>query len=292
MSLTDPIIGAFADVTRRVGMANTALAMTAQEWKHYWAWHVIGLAHLRAAQEDRIPAYPVWFVPLEGDIDACVTAQNTAIDALHPAWNVADAYAAWNTVVTECIAVAGTLPAHIRADHTAFAWLNGACVDDVIRAQIHHYSDHMPKTAAECAFDDALYALRQEYQWWSTHAHHPHATVWEYTHLWAWQTISIARIRAGLAGTTPQYPEWPTDNPDNHAALDINAWIEQTHGGVTREAAIARWDAGFNLFVGLLVQIPAEWYGDPARSPWLDGYVLLDVIKGSTAHHAEHRNKE
>jgi hypothetical protein len=136
--------------------------------------------------------------------------------------------------------------------------------------------------------DDARYALRQQYHWWAVHRTHPGATAWQYTHLWAWQTISRARLHAGHDGGLPRYPTWPTTNPDDHAAVDINAWIEQTHGVGSLQSAFERWDEGFTALLHLCADIPVERFVDRAACPWLDGYVLLDVITGTTEHHREH----
>ncbi len=288
MHHTDPVIAAFADDGRFLQQKALRDGFSANQWRHYWGWNAIALAHLEAAAQRTDPQYPSWAIAPYQPIEAFVDAQNAAIDGLYPEWDAPAAQRAWADQCAAIIQVASDIPADIRADTTLFPFLNGASVNDVLRIQTGHSREHYAKNPAEQALDDALYALRQQYQWWVAHRTHPSATAWVYTHLWAWQTISIARIAAGSEGQLPVYPTWPTDNPDNHTQVDINAWIERTHGGVDAQTAIARWDMGFRQLLSMLVKIPAEWYLDPARCPWLDGYVLLDVIKGTTEHHREH----
>lgn len=282
----DPVIGAFADAARRLERSHTHI--DTWHWQHLWAWHVVAVVDLHAAVTGREPTFPAWYTPFGAAGEAAVDRQNAVIDALHPQWTTADAYGAWHRAALECIEGAELLTPSQRADTTAYPWLAGLSIDDVVRWQTEHINEHFPVDGAQLSFDTEIYRLRMQYQRWCDVAASADADARTHTHLWAWQTISIARIIAGRDGTLPQYPAWPTANPDNHDQVDINAWIERTHGGVDAQAAIERWDVGFRQLLSMLVMIPAEWYSDPARCPWLDGYVLLDVVKGSTEHHAEH----
>jgi hypothetical protein len=292
MHHTDLVIAAFVDDMRFLQQKALRDGFSANQWRHFWGWNAIALAHLEAAAQRTEPQYPRWAIAPYQPIDTFVDAQNAAIDGLYPEWDAPAAQRAWADQCETIIRVASDIPADIRADTTLFPFLNGSSVNDVLRIQTGHSREHYEKNAAEEAVDDALYALRQQYHWWAVHRTHPGATAWQYTHLWAWQTISLARLRAGHDGGLPRYPTWPTTNPDDHAAVDINAWIEQTHGVGSLQSAFERWDEGFTALLHLCADIPVERFVDPAACPWLDGYVLLDVITGSTEHHREHADEE
>lgn len=289
MQYTDPVIAAFADDVRFLQQKALRDGFSAAQWKHYWGWNAIALAHLTAAAQGTTPAYPAWaFAPYE-PMDAFVDALNAVIDAQHPEWDAAAAQAAWAAQCGAMLRVAAMIPAALRADTAAFAWLNGSSVNDVLRIQTGHSTEHYAKTPAELAYDEVMAAFRHMYQRWRAYAADPEADAQLFTHLWAWQTISRARLLAGKNGHAPVYPTWPTTDPDTHAVIDdINAWIQSTHGTLNRPAVIARWDAGYREILELCTALPAGAYSDPTRTPWLDGYVLLDVVRGSLEHHREH----
>ena len=289
MHHTDPVIGAFADDMRFLEQQALRDGFTAAQWRHYWGWNSIALAQVRAAAQQTAPIYPMWAFAPYAPMSAFVDALNAVIDAQHPEWDETSAHAAWQLQCQELMALANQIPPDVRADTTRFPWLNDASVNDVIRMQTNHSTEHYEKSVAEQAYDTALAAFRTMYKRWTAYAATPDADAALFTHLWAWQTISQARLIAGRDGHPPVYPTWPTTDPDTHAVIDdINAWIVATHGTLSRDAAIARWDAGYRAMLQLCADMPAAAYSDPARTPWLNGYVLLDVVRGSLEHHREH----
>ncbi|MFM2032622.1 MAG: hypothetical protein RLZZ297_1387 [Chloroflexota bacterium] len=286
MHLSDPVIAAFADDVRFLQQKALPAGFSASQWKHYWGWNAIALAQITAAVQRCDPHYPAWaFAPYE-PMAAFVDATNAVIDAQHPDWDASAAQTHWQQQCAEMIRLASTIPATQRADQSAFPWLNGSSIDDVLRMQTGHSSEHFDKNPAERAYDDVLLRFRVMYQRWVT-AHAVDPTL--YTHLWAWQQITRARLSAGRDGHAPLYPTWPTSDPDTHAVIDdINAWIQQTHGQCSAAEGFRRWQAGYREILALCTELAAADYSDPDRSPWLDGYVLLDVVRGSLEHHREH----
>lgn len=108
-------------------------------------------------------------------------------------------------------------------------------------------------------------------------------------HLRAWQTVSIARLEAGQRGGAPLYPPWAGSDPDAEAArTDQNARIQEMYRNQPWAAVWREWRAGFLRFMALAEAIPAADLADATRYPWLDGYTLLDVLRGSYEHHREH----
>lgn len=106
-------------------------------------------------------------------------------------------------------------------------------------------------------------------------------------HVWAWQQISIARMEAGTQDIEPVYPEWPVPivvgaEGDTNA---INAWIYEKYRDMPWETVYQNWRAGFLHFIEMAESIPEENLLDTARYPWLMGYPLIAVLKGSYEHH-------
>jgi hypothetical protein len=115
----------------------------------------------------------------------------------------------------------------------------------------------------------------------------------ELAHLWAWQQISRAHVRAAVQGRTPAYPTWPTQIvPGDEGDLDaINAWIQTTYGDQSWARIYADWRAGFQDFLVLIEAVDADALFAPGHYAWLNGFRLVDVLIGSYEHHQEHREE-
>jgi|GEM_PF-362851 len=110
-------------------------------------------------------------------------------------------------------------------------------------------------------------------------------------HLRAWQQISIARMEAVLLDKGPDYPEWPTEDPDpdsEDAINQINDWISRTYQETTWPDVHRLWREGFLRFLELGEAVPERDLLDTEKYPWLKGYSPLGILQASYEHHDEH----
>jgi hypothetical protein len=109
-------------------------------------------------------------------------------------------------------------------------------------------------------------------------------------HLWAWQQRSIARLEAARLGREPAYPAWPSEfaPEQEEEPHDLNAWLY----AASRDRAWAEmrraWGDGFRRFLDLGEALPEGHLLEVGRYEWLEGYALIDVLRGSLEHHREH----
>jgi hypothetical protein len=109
-------------------------------------------------------------------------------------------------------------------------------------------------------------------------------------HLRAWQQISIARLEAAQHNREPDYSAWPPHlrpGPDEPLE-EINAWIHATYLDQPWPAVHQAWRDGFLRFLELAEATPEDDLNPPGKYPWLDGYPLSVVLRGSLDHHQEH----
>lgn len=106
-------------------------------------------------------------------------------------------------------------------------------------------------------------------------------------HLKTWQQRSIARLEAALLNRTPDFSDWPANlDPEAEEDLEsVNAWIYANIRDLAWPHVYADWRTGFLRFLELAERIPEQDLLDPARYPWLEGYALADVLRGSYEHH-------
>ena len=165
-------------------------------------------------------------------------------------------------------------------------------------------------TAAQASFSAVLIglpvlapALRDEFDRWDTllaGLHEAQVTAPEFAenwsikdmvaHLWDWQQRSIARLEAALHDREPIYPAWPTqfDPEAEGQPHDLNAWLYEQHRDQPWPSVYQNWRTGFLRVLELVEAIPQEDLLAVGRYPWLEGYVLLDVLRGTCEHHHEH----
>jgi hypothetical protein len=112
-------------------------------------------------------------------------------------------------------------------------------------------------------------------------------------HVMAWQQRSIARVAAALSGEEPQFPGWPTAEPDSEETTEqTNAWIYQTYRHQPWPRIHRSWRAGFQRFLQLSAQVSERDLLDSGRySSWLDGHPLAFILIASYDHHQEHLEK-
>ena len=68
----------------------------------------------------------------------------------------------------------------------------------------------------------------------------------------------------------------------------INDWIYQRQRESSWAAVVEGWSEGFRRTLELATAVPAASLEDTTRYPWLDGYSLGDVLRGTLEHHQEH----
>jgi hypothetical protein len=110
-------------------------------------------------------------------------------------------------------------------------------------------------------------------------------------HLRAWQQISIARMEAVLLDKEPDYPEWPTEDPDPDSEDEIdqiNDWISKTYQDKPWSDVHRLWREGFLRLLELGEAVPERDLLDTGKYPWLKGYSPLGILQASYEHHDEH----
>ena len=113
----------------------------------------------------------------------------------------------------------------------------------------------------------------------------------ELAHLWAWQQISRAHVRAASAEQLPVYPTWPVEivPVDEGDLTMINDWIMLTYRDQPWPRVYADWRAGFADFLAVSEALPHEALFTAGKYIWLGDHRLVDVLLGSYDHHLEHR---
>ncbi len=112
-------------------------------------------------------------------------------------------------------------------------------------------------------------------------------------HLMEWQKVSIARMEVFRLETEPVYPGWlkvvsPESDEDTEK---FNARIFEAHDEEPWSSVWQTWRNGFLHFVELGESIPEKDLMAEGKYPWLNGYALFAVLKGSYDHHVEHREE-
>ncbi len=108
------------------------------------------------------------------------------------------------------------------------------------------------------------------------------------THLWAWQVLSVNRLDAGLHNRQPAPPLWPVEIHSEEDVDPLNAWIMQTYSDLLLPEVIQRWRLNYQQLLDLAGEFTPQQLDDPQRVPWMNGYSLADVLRGSYEHHREH----
>jgi hypothetical protein len=106
-------------------------------------------------------------------------------------------------------------------------------------------------------------------------------------HLRAWQQVTLARLEAAAGEREPIMPDWVGGHdPDAEEHLEAyNAAIYETYRDQPWAAVHQAWNDGFRRLLALGEAIPEQELLDSRRYAWLNGYALIDVLKGSYEHH-------
>lgn len=109
----------------------------------------------------------------------------------------------------------------------------------------------------------------------------------EVAHLWMWQRISGARVKAALEGTEPDLSWWHEEyEPEDEDHInDINEWIYQSNKATDWSTVYADWRSGFQEFIEMASTVPEADLTDVEKYAWLNGYPLMAVLDGTYDHH-------
>ncbi len=112
-------------------------------------------------------------------------------------------------------------------------------------------------------------------------------------HLWGWQQISIARMKAGLIDREPEFPAWLVSFPGNwdENAGQTNAWIYKNFHDQPWPEVNKKWREGFLQLLDLGGRVSERVLLDGDRYVWLNGYSLAFILVASYEHHQEHLEK-
>lgn len=112
-------------------------------------------------------------------------------------------------------------------------------------------------------------------------------------HLWGWQQISIARMKAAALGREPAFPGWVTDLGGlwEEDADQTNAWIYKINHEKPWTEVYQNWREGFLHFLDSGEPISERDLLDGDKYVWLKGYSLAFILVASYDHHQEHLEK-
>lgn len=112
-------------------------------------------------------------------------------------------------------------------------------------------------------------------------------------HLWAWQQISIARMKAGILDREPEYPHWIVSTGENWEdnADQVNALTFETNHERPWSEVYQNWRSGFLQLLELGKRVSERELLNGDRYPWLNGHSLASILVASYDHHQEHLEK-
>jgi len=115
-----------------------------------------------------------------------------------------------------------------------------------------------------------------------------------YSHLTAWQQITVARLEAGRDNREPVFAGWPPElDPVRESDNDrVNAWIYEKYRDQTWQSVHYEWRERFLHVLQLAEATPEAVLMEEGRFAWLNGYPLGAVLRGTFYHHHEHREPE
>lgn len=105
-------------------------------------------------------------------------------------------------------------------------------------------------------------------------------------HLWAWQQLSIARLRAALKDEDLDFELFPKQyDAEAEDVDDLNAWIDKTYKDESWDTVYTMWKSGYDTVLELSEQIPEDDFFAPTKYKWIEGYPLFAVLEGTYDHH-------
>jgi len=112
-------------------------------------------------------------------------------------------------------------------------------------------------------------------------------------HLWGWQQISTARMKAAVHNREPEFPKWATELAEGweENANITNSWIYETQNAKSWSDIYRNWREGFLKLLDSAELIAEKDLLDGSRYSWLKGYSLAFILVASYDHHQEHFEK-
>ena len=112
-------------------------------------------------------------------------------------------------------------------------------------------------------------------------------------HLWAWQQLTQARLKAALQGGEPVFSLWPAELEESadESPDEINAWIYSHYLSTPWPEIRKYWQECFQNILDLAIKLPERELLDSEKYPWLKGYPLVNIFIATYDHHQEHYEK-
>ncbi len=109
----------------------------------------------------------------------------------------------------------------------------------------------------------------------------------EVAHLWMWQRLSRARVKAAIDGAEPDLSWWHEayEPEDEDHIDDINEWIYQSNKPTDWDTVVENWRSGFQNFIDMASTVPEADLIQADKYAWLNGYPLMAVLDGTYDHH-------
>lgn len=105
-------------------------------------------------------------------------------------------------------------------------------------------------------------------------------------HLWAWQTVSTARVFAAVEGREPDYPAW--FNGDNEEVDSTNLRIYKRYKHWHWNEALSEWESNYLRLIELGKRIPELKFLDGGAYTWMEDFSIADIFLATYHHHLEH----
>ncbi|MCB9134174.1 MAG: ClbS/DfsB family four-helix bundle protein [Anaerolineales bacterium] len=112
-------------------------------------------------------------------------------------------------------------------------------------------------------------------------------------HLWAWQQISLARMKAAVNHQEPEFPNWVAalHRGWEADANRTNAWVHTTYHPQPWTTIHAQWREGFLQLLEVAKALPEPHLLAWHRYAWLDGPPVVVILLATYDHHQEHLDK-
>lgn len=106
------------------------------------------------------------------------------------------------------------------------------------------------------------------------------------THLWAWQSVTTARVFAAVEKEQPEYPAW--FRLGDEEVDETNLRIYENYKHWHWEEALSEWETNYLRLIDLGEHLSEKEFITDERFPWLNGHSVAAYYIASYDHHFEH----